>query len=138
VILSRSWKDGNFYYELEYDSHLIILKRLVDGGILKNNREMGVNFCRDSPSVPLIFRSIHSMTHLEKLSFPECQLTEDLPKLFQSCPKLTELRLRIVESQKSEMNEKLKNELRPGFQRLRLVELQSCTKSGPVIPEILT
>jgi hypothetical protein len=136
MILCRSWKDGNFIYDLEYESHLIILKRLVDRGLLKNNREMSVNSCRLSDA--RMCRVIRSMTHLEKLSFLECQLTEDVSELFRSCPKLTQLHLRIVESQKLEMNEELKNELRPGFQRLRLFELDSCVISGPVIPEILT
>ena len=115
----------------------MILNRLVDRGLLKNNREMFVGFCH----VPLIFRVIHSMTHLEKLSLSEwtLTLTEDVPKLFRSCPKLTELHVGIDESQeKLEMNEDLKNELRPGFERLRLLVLESSIHSGQIIPEILT
>jgi len=139
VILDRSWKDRTFYDDLKYESHLMILNRLVDRGLLKNNREMFVSLCRRS--APLIFRVIHSMTHLEKLSLSEwtLTLTEDVPKLFRSCPKLTELHVGIDESQeKLEMNEDLKNELRPGFERLRLFELDSYINSGQIITEILT
>jgi hypothetical protein len=134
--LDRSWKDRNFYNRVKYEGHLITLKRLVARGLLKNIREMGVNSC--GLSDPLICRVICSMTHLEKLSFAECQLTEDLAPLFRSCPKLTELHVTIVKSQKSEMIEELKNELRSGFQTLRLLELDSCFISGPAIQEMLT
>jgi hypothetical protein len=81
------------------------------------------------------------MTQLEKLSLSVWTLTmtEDVPKLFRSCPKLTELHVRIHESQeKLEMNEELRNELRSGFQRLRLLVLDSLINSGPAIQEILT
>ena len=138
MILGRSWEDENFYDDLKYESHLMILNRLVERGLLKNNREMFVSFCRRS--VPLIFRVICSMTQLEKLSLSVWTLTmtEDVPKLFRSCPKLTELRLKLFESKKLEMNEELENELRSGFQRLGLLVLDSFINSGPAIQEILT
>jgi hypothetical protein len=123
------------------EGHLVILKRLVARGLLKNNREMGVIFCRRS--LPLIFRVIRSMTHLEKLSLSECNhkgmtLTEDVPQLFRSCPTLNELHLRIVKSQVLEMNEELKNELRSGFLRLRLLELDWEIDSWLKIQEMLS
>ncbi len=80
------------------------------------------------------------MTHLGKLNLLDWHLTlaKGVPKLFQSCPTLIELRLRIVKSQELEMNEELKNELRPGFQRLRLLELKWHIDSWPVLQEIMT
>jgi hypothetical protein len=79
------------------------------------------------------------MTELEKLNVFDwnLRLTEDVPKLFRSCPKLTELRMKLA-SQKVEMNEGLKNELRSGFQRLRLFELNWCIDSWPLIQEMFT
>jgi hypothetical protein len=136
MILDRLWKDRTFCDDLKYKSHVMILNRLVDRGLLKNNREMFASYC----PVPLIFRVICSMTQLEKLSLLECQLTltEDVPKLFRSCPTLTELHVGIDESQKLEMNEELKNELRSGFLRLRLLELDWYIDSWPVIQGIFT
>jgi hypothetical protein len=138
MILDRSWKDRTFEYRVKKEGHLVILKRLVERGLLKNNREFGVIFI--PRSVPLILRVIRSMTQLEKLSLSEwtLTLTEDVPKLFRSCPKLTELRLNVVESQEFEMNEELKNELRAGFLRLRLLELEWYIDSWPAILEMFT
>ena len=92
------------------------------------------------PSNRQLFRVIGSMTDLETLSLFEWNLTltEDVPELFRSCPKLTRLRLKLVESQKLELNEELKNDLRPGFQRLKIFEFKWKIESGPVIQEILT
>jgi hypothetical protein len=66
------------------------------------------------------------MTHLETLSLLnwKLSLTEDLLQLFRSCPKLTELRLKLDDCHKLEMNEELKNELRSGCQRLRLFDVE--------------
>jgi hypothetical protein len=138
MISDRSLEDRTFYYKVKKKSHLIALNRLVDRGFLKNNREMFVSLCRRS--VPRLFRIIRSMTHLEKLSLLECQLTltEDVPQLFRSCPTLTELHVRIVKSQKSRMNKVLKNQLRKGFERLRLLELDWYINSCPAIQEIFT
>ena len=44
---------------------------------------------------------------------------EDIASLLQSCPKLTELQLKLSEGQELEISEELKNELRPGCQQLR-------------------
>jgi hypothetical protein len=121
---------------LKPDSCRIILERLADGGYLKNSRRMNAQW----HSIPPLFRVIRSMNNLESLRLFMCELTltEDVPQLFRSCPKLTELRVRLVESQKLEMNEDLKNELRSGFQRLRLVELHWDIDSWPLIQEMFT
>ena len=126
------------YDEALHSKSCEILKILVEEGLLKNNREFGVIFI--PRSVPLILRVIRSMTQLEKLSLSEWKLTltEDVPKLFRSCPKLTELRLKVVESQEFEMNEELQNELRAGFLRLRLLELEWYIDSWPAILEMFT
>jgi hypothetical protein len=79
------------------------------------------------------------MTNLEKLNIFHWKVTlTDVPQLFRSCPKLTDLRLRLVESQKLKIDEELKNELRSGFQRIRLLELKWEIYSWPVILEIFT
>jgi hypothetical protein len=126
---------------LKKQSRLITLERLADEGCFRNNRQFVVNFFR-SFTVRL-FRIICSMNNLEKLHLFECSLThaaiKDLAHVFRSCPKLTELNLGLVKSStKLEMNEELKNELRPGFERLRLLELDSFFNSGPAIQEMLT
>ena len=92
------------------------------------------------PSFQRLCRVLRSMTDLETLSLLEWKLslTQGLPQLLRSCPKLTELRLKLVESQKLELNEELKNDLRPGFQRLKIFEFKWKIESGPVIQEILT
>ena len=92
------------------------------------------------PSNRQLFRVIGSMNNLETLSLFEWNLTltEDVPELFRSCPKLTRLRLKLVESQKLELNEELKNDLRPGFQRLRRFEFDWDMNSGQVVQEIFT
>jgi hypothetical protein len=101
---------------------LIILKRLADGGFLVNNRQwiVSVGWSRE----PWLFDVIPSMKNLEKLNLLGCNLTlKDVPQLFRSCPKLTDLHLRLIDCQQLQMDEGLKKLLRPGFQRLRLLEL---------------
>jgi hypothetical protein len=116
---------------------LIILKRLADGGFLVNNRQwiVSVGWLRD----PWLFQVVRSMNNLEKLNLLGCNLTlADVPQLFRSCPKLAELHLMLVENRKVEMGEKLKNELRPGFQRLRHFEFDWDMNPRQIIQEILT
>ena len=86
------------------------------------------------------------MTALEKIELLNWKLIlteEDLAQLFQSCLKLTELHLAINAStrfdcQMLEANEELENKLRPGFERLRLFELEWNINSWPVIQRIFT
>jgi hypothetical protein len=140
MILDRSLKDGKSYCNRNDISRLIILERLKDGGYFQNNRRMFVKF--DRRNIARLMRVICSMNNLEKLHFLECNLTltEDLPQVFQSCPKLTVLHIqlsdpnRVERERLNEMNEHLKNELRSGFQRL--VELHCVSYSCPAFQEI--
>ena len=138
MILDRSLKDRFFYFGSKYKSHMITLDRLEAGGFLKNNRQMIV--VDYWPSFQRLCRVLRSMTDLETLSLLEWKLslTQGLPQLLRSCPKLTELRLKLVENRYVEMDVDLENELRPGFQRIRLLDLYWDIESGPVIQEILT
>jgi hypothetical protein len=122
---------------LQDKSCLNTLEWLVDRGYFQNNLKMILSSWWSS--IPL-FQVISSMTHLVKLSLLKCNLTltEDVPQLLRLCPKLTELHLSLSESQKLEMDEDLKNELRPSFQRLRIVELKWDINSLPLIQEIFT
>jgi hypothetical protein len=137
MILDRSLKYRTPYFEQKYMSHMIILERLAARGFFKNNRQVIVIYFW--PSFSLLFRFILSMTNLEKLSLSECKLTlTDLRQLFRSCPKLTELHIKLVEGLKMEMDQFLKYELRLGFQRLRLLELHWDIESWPTIQGIFT
>jgi len=124
-------------------NRLITLRRLVDGGYFQSTRQVIVD--SEWPSIPRFCRVICSMTNLEKLELLHLKmtLTEDLALLFQSCPKLTELHLRLCDSnrfdrQMLESNEELLSELRSGFERLRFFELKWEINSWPVIQGIFT
>ena len=137
-ILTRSLEDRWHYCGLKYENHLITLGRLADRGYFKNNRQMIVNCCW--PSIPALCRVIRSMTDLETLSLLEWKptLIEDVPQLFRSCPKLTEMHLRLLESSNFEMGEEHKNEVRSCFQSLKIFELEWDIVSCPAIQEMLT
>jgi hypothetical protein len=139
MVLDRSLEDGNY---LKDESSVIILERLADGGYLQNNRRVFVKCFR--PFIARLFRVIRSMNNLEKLNLLCCNLTltKDLPQLFRPCHKLTNLRIRLSDPSGAErerlnkMNEDLKNELRSGFQRLRLLELYWEIDSCPAFQEV--
>ena len=134
--MDRSLTDQTFSYEQE--SRLITLERLANGGYFRNNRQMIVN--SRWQSVPQLLQVIRSMADLETLSLLEWKLTltQNVPQLLRSCPNLTELRLNLAEKQIVEMNEEIKNELRPGFQRLKICELTWDKNSCPIIQEMFT
>ena len=136
--MDRSLIDRAFYYAHKYDNRLTTLERLADAGYFRNNRQLNVSY--SWPSFPRLCRVIGSMADLETLSLLEWELTltQDVPQLFRLCPKLTELRMKLVESQNLEMNEDLKNELRPGFQRFKIFELKWDINSWPIIQEMFT
>ena len=124
------------FNETKHHSYLNTLKRLVDGKYFQNNRQIIVNSW--GPSLYRLCRMICSMTMLEKLTFVDWERTpgtihsysyfdlteEDLARFFQSCPKLTELRTRLLHlykiDQKFEMGEELGNEFWSGCQGLRI------------------
>jgi hypothetical protein len=132
--MNRSLNDGGTNCNLEDESCVI---SLANRGYFQNNRQMIANSWW--PYVPRLLRAIRSMTHLEKLSLLECNLSlaEDLPLLFRSCHKIAELHVRLYDNEKLEMD-KLENELRSGFQRLRLFEVVCYVYSWPVIVEIFS
>jgi hypothetical protein len=103
-------------------SLLTILERLAGEGYLQNNRQLG-EFESDSFHISSYSRVISSMKTLEKLELESYMSFGDLAHVFQSCPKLTELKITAFEFEMEEMGEDLKNQLRPGFQRLRRLYL---------------
>jgi hypothetical protein len=121
------------------DSTLNILEWLVAEGFLKSNRQLDIEL--DLSRSPQFFRVICSMNTLEKMNLWGCGLQlAELPHVLRSCPKLVDLRFRQIKYSNLEMGEDLKNQLRSGFQRLRLFGL-ACyidNNSWPVICEILT
>jgi hypothetical protein len=137
MILDRSLKDETPFYEPNDENRLITLERLADGGYFRNTRLVTVNW--RWPSVTQLSRVICYMTNLEKLSLLEWGLPlTKVPQLFRSCHNFTELRMAVVDRQKLEITEGLKNELRPGFQRLKIFELENWINSWPAIQEIFT
>jgi len=138
VILNRSLKDRWPYYELTDKKRLTILKRLAAGGFFKNNRQMIVEGSWSRPSIHRFYQVVRSMADLEKLSLLnwKLRLAQDVTELFRSCPKLTELHLKLDDWLK--MDEEIKDELRLGFQRIRLFEVHWDISAWPVIQELFT
>jgi hypothetical protein len=130
------------------ESLLKILERLAGEGYLQSNRQficyinwdqflMKLDCSRSSRFVKLIC----SLKNLEKLNLFGYDLTlVDLSHVFQSCSKLTSLYVTTNEYKMLEMDEHLKNQLKPGFQRLRCLDLVCYidNDSWPVIQEMLT
>ena len=135
MILYRSLK----FKRLPDESLFKSLERLAAEGLLKNNRKLIVKFKR--PRSSRFVEVICSMKNLEKLHFFYYELTlEILAHVFQSCSKITELRITDTEDEPLKMPEHLKNQLRSSFQRLRYFHFQCIilNKSWPVIQEMLT
>jgi hypothetical protein len=120
------------------ESLLKILERLAGEGYLQNNRRLNVEFdCSQS------FRFVElicSMKNLKTLRLFGKEMTlEDLARVFQSCSKLNDLFIPANGRKMSEVAEHLKNQLRPGFQKLRRLGLKQIDDdSWPVIQEMLT
>ena len=112
------------------------------GGFFKNNRQMILEGSWSWPCIPRFYEVLRSMAHLEKLSLlnRKLGLAQDVAELFRSCPKLTELHLKLDDwlNDRMEIDEELKNELRSGFQRIRLLELHWGNFAWPVILELFT
>jgi hypothetical protein len=74
-----------------------------------------------------------------KLIFFEITL-EQLSTLFRPCPELFELRVELDVRQKLEMDDCLKNDLRRGFQKLKILGFHGHidNDSWPAIREIVT
>jgi hypothetical protein len=121
------------------ESLFTTLEWLSEEGYLQNNHYFtaGYPFSRSSRFVKVIC----SMKNLQTLQLWENELTfEDLARMFQSCPKITYLNITNFKFTMLEMFEQLKNQLRPGFQRLRSFAFATSFNkvSWPVIQETLT
>ena len=117
-----------------------IFKRLVDDGVLKNNLEMSVT-CYSWSHIPQLLENICSMKKLHTLELSNCEITlEQLSTLFRSCPDLVELSMELDVEQKLEMDDNLKNDLRRGFQKLKILIFYGHidNDSWPAIKEIVT
>jgi hypothetical protein len=133
--LSRSL----FIDRLPDESLFNILERLAREGYLQNNRRLDLQF--DCSCSSRFVELICSMKNLESLDLDEHDLTpDDLAHVFQSCSKLIEMDIAIEKYKTYEMAEYLKNQMRPGFQKLRRLDLVCFidNDSWPVIQEILT
>jgi hypothetical protein len=118
---------------------LKILERLAEEGYLQNNRQLDLQF--DCSCSSQFVKLISSMKNLETLrSFGKELTLEDLAHVFQSCSKITNLRINANGCKISEMAEHLKFQLRSGFQKLRRLRLVCFINndSWPGIQEILT
>ena len=112
-------------------SLLKMLEVLVDEGFLKNNCELGMPSA-DGIIAPFeralgsrFLQVIYSMNNLEKLDIMEYDVTvADLAHLFQSCPNITHLHLKVVPQDIWNTKDDLsQNQLRLGFQKLQLFEI---------------
>jgi hypothetical protein len=106
-------------YRLPDERVFNILERLAGEGYLINTqhlRDIGSYLLNNSSFVQVIC----SMKNLEKLELDYDLTLEDLAHVFQSCSKLIELEITAFECK---MDEDIKNQLRPGFQRLRRLHL---------------
>jgi hypothetical protein len=84
---------------------------------------------------------ICSMKNLEQLHLFDYELIpEVLARVFQSCSKITDLRITATEYEMFKMPDQLKSQLRPSFQRLRYFYFQCSIDnySWLVIQEMLT
>jgi hypothetical protein len=121
------------------ESLLKLLERLAGEGYLQNNRRLDVHFGFSCSS--RFVEVICSMKNLESLDLDEDEIAADvLAHVFQSCSKLTNLHTATYDYKTLEMDERLKNKLRLGFQKLRCLRLYCFIDEGwwPVIQEMLT
>jgi hypothetical protein len=120
-------------------SLLQILERLTGEGYLQNNRRLGVHF--DCSQSARFVEVICSLENVETLDLLQHELAPDvLARVFQSCPKLTELYIATYLYKTLGVAGHLKNQLRPGFQKLRRIYLRCSIDNDtwPVIQEMLT
>ena len=124
---------------------LKILELLVDEGFLKNNCELGMPSA-DGIIAPFeralgsrFLQVIYSMNNLEKLDIMEYDVTvADLARLFQSCPNIILLHLKLfrIFTLDSENDPKSQNQLRLGFQKLQHLKIVGDCYSGYLFLEL--
>jgi hypothetical protein len=111
------------------ESLVKILERLAEEGCLQNNHKLDMRWPEtefDSRIVELIC----SMKNLENLDLSNhVLLPHVLAHILQSCSKITNLRLHMADfdceiDEIFTMDEHLKSQLRPGFQRLQYFHIQ--------------
>jgi hypothetical protein len=141
MIVDRSLdiKVSSSALETTLERLLNILGHLAEKRILENSRKLIVG--SDFSHNPRFIDVICSMKNLETLDLWNCKLKlEQLPCVFSSCQKLVKLVLRPLTCNNWGMDEDLKNELRPGFQRLQSFRFKChiYNHMWPVIQEILT
>jgi hypothetical protein len=112
-----------------------ILERLAEKGYFQNTQQF--HRCQFSLYNNSSFvKIIRSMKKLEILTTDAHYLTlEDLALVFQSCSKLVVLDIYIHQF---EMDEAVIDQLKPGFQRLRRLNLECAIVSWAGIQEMLT
>jgi len=113
-----------FIKDLSDESHFNTLQRLAVEGYLNNNQQFGEFNSNLSLISSFVIKAICSMKNLEKLILRNDLTLEDLALVFQSCSKVIELNITAFEFEMDKMVEDLKNQLRPGFQRLRRLDLE--------------
>ena len=118
--------DPHDYTTATRESLLKILELLVDEGFLKNNCELVIS----SPFISRLLGSqylhvIYSMNNLRKLDIVEYEVTfADLAHLFQSCPNIIHLHLKLFRQDLWDIKDDLSlNQLILGFQKLQLLEV---------------
>ena len=128
-------------------SLLKILDLLEHKGFLKNNCEL--QFAEEQMTMIMPFERplglrflevIRSMHNLEKLDIMEYDVTfSELAHLFQSCPKIIHLHLRLARQDTWDSEEDLsRNQLKLGFQKLQLFKMAGyILHSGNLFLEIL-
>ena len=115
-----------------------MLELLGDEGYFKNNCELVMQCGR--PLGQRFLKVIRSMNNLEKLDIFEYNVTfADLAHLFQSCPNIIHLRLKLVGQDIWDSEEDLsQNQLRLGFQKLQYLDILGLVfNSGNLVMEIL-
>jgi predicted nuclease of predicted toxin-antitoxin system len=121
------------------------LELLVDKGFLKNNCELVMPLAdwiapfHGRPLGRRYLQAIYSMNNLEKLDIMEYDVTfADLANLFQSCPNIIHLRLKLVGQDSFDSEEDLsRNQLQLGFQKLHHFEIAGyILHSGELFLEI--
>jgi hypothetical protein len=109
-------------------------------GYLENNRQLEVERTIRSSDSRFVELTC-SMKNLEELDLFGCELTlEDLAHVFQSCSQITNLSITGDSDEMPNMTEHLKNQLRPGFHKLRRLDLRCSiyNDSWLVLQEMLT
>ena len=122
------------------ESLFSILKRLADEGYLQNTCRLDMRgTCQKIDS--WIVELICLMKNLETLHLLDYELSPAvLAQVFQSCSKITRLHIMADNDEMPNMDECLKNQLRPDFQRLQYLHFECYIDedSWLVLQEMLT